>query len=63
MITNHEIYKAFKHGTLANLKVSPKKVLRALKANGLQVVMFKNNKNEDVVFNYCPETNSLSKVT
>ena len=60
-LLNEDIYKTYKHG--GSLKdLSPSRVYKALKENGLQVVMVMNEDFEKMVYNYLPEENRFFKI-
>ena len=62
-MTNHEIYKIYKHGgSLEGRGFTAKRIYRALKDNLLQVVLVKDEDDKEVVFNYVPETGKFYRM-
>jgi hypothetical protein len=55
-MTNEEIYKYYKHGGKFIYEgLTAKRIYNALKENGLQVVLVRDNRGKDTVYSYIQE--------
>ena len=62
-MTDDQIYKAWKHGdSLKHNEMTGRRIYRALKRSGLQVVILKDKNDRDVVYNYVPETGVFYRI-
>ena len=63
-MTYEQIYKAYKHGeSLKHTGCSTKKIFNAFKKYaGYQVYIVKDIDDQDVIYNYIPETDEFERI-
>lgn len=61
-MTNDEIYRAYKHCLLNDLNIPTKRIYNALKSCGLTVFLVTDGQENERVWIYVPEVNTMELV-